>query len=93
MASELSPQNEKFIAQALAAGAFPSKQAALDAAVTAMRENFETAPWVPAEHMALVEAAIASSHAGESREMIAADWEKLRERVRDAALRNNLGAD
>jgi len=93
MASELSPQNEEFITQALAAGAYPSKDAALDAAVTALREKNETVPWVPAEHMSLVEAAIASSDAGESREMLAADWQKLRQRVFDAASGPSLGAE
>jgi hypothetical protein len=91
MESGLSPQNEQYLAEALATGLYPSKEAALDAAISALREKHDEVPSIPEEHMALVEAAIESSDAGQSREMTPDDWEKLRQRVRDVAARHNSG--
>ena len=87
MASGFSPQNEQFLARAIAEGLYPSTEAALDAAVSALREKNEEVPVVPEEHMALVEAAIEESNAGLSREMTAADWDALRQTVREVAAR------
>ena len=39
MASELSPQSEQFIASVVAGGLFSSREAVLEAAVTALREK------------------------------------------------------
>ncbi|MBL8827290.1 MAG: hypothetical protein JNM18_09910 [Planctomycetaceae bacterium] len=92
MANGLSPQNEQFLNRAIAEGLFPSTEAALDAAVSALREQSEAIPFVPAEHAALVDAAIEAANAGQSREMTAADWESLRQKVRSVAHRNSGGA-
>ena len=92
MASGFSPQNEMYLAKALAEGLYPSKDAALDAAVSALREKNEEIPYIPEEHMDLVEAALDSSRAGRSREFTEADWERFRQRIRDVAARNQQDA-
>jgi Arc/MetJ-type ribon-helix-helix transcriptional regulator len=63
----------------VADGLYPSKAAALEAAVEALREKNEGTPMVPEEHMAMVEEAIESLDRGEGREMTDADWEELRQ--------------
>jgi hypothetical protein len=88
MAIELSPQTEQFLASVVAGGLFPSKEAALEAAVEALRAKTEHIPSVPAEHMELVEQGIASARAGRSRELTDADWERLQQRAREVASRN-----
>lgn len=85
MASELSPQSETYLAQVVTGGIYPSKEAAIDAAVAALREKNERIPPVPAEHSDLVEQAIASSEAGKSRPMTNEDWAELRRRAEAAA--------
>ncbi len=85
MANELSSQSEQYLAQVVASGMFPSKEAALDAAVVALREKNEPIPLVPAEHMALVEEALESSAAGHSRPMTDEDWSKLHDLVDQVA--------
>lgn len=60
---------------------YPSRAAALEAAVAALRERDRAIPLVPAEHMALVEEAIRAANAGQVREMTEADWEGLRQRI------------
>jgi hypothetical protein len=55
---EQSPQAERYLASFVAGGLFPSKEAAIEAAVAALREKTEPIPFVPDEHMARVEAAI-----------------------------------
>ena len=85
MASELSPQSEAYLAQVVAGGVYPSKEAALDAAVDALREkNADLSP-IPEEHAELVERAIASSEAGRSRPMTDQDWARLRKLAIDVA--------
>jgi hypothetical protein len=81
MARELSPQTEQYLASIVAGGLFPSKEAALEAAVEALRAKAEQIPFVPAEHMELVEQGMASALAGRARELTDADWESLRQRA------------
>jgi len=81
MAIELSPQTEQYLASVVAGGLFPSKEAALEAAVEALRATTDQIPLVPAEHMGLVEQGIASARAGRSRELTDADWDRLRQRA------------
>lgn len=50
--------------------------------------NDERIPMVPAEHMAMVEEGIVSARANRTRELTEADWERLRQRARDAASAN-----
>ena len=88
MANGLSPQSEQYLAHIVATGMFPSKEAALDAAVVALREKNDEIPLIPEEHMALVEEALASSEAGESRPMTKEDWDQLREFARRVAAEN-----
>lgn len=85
MSSGLSPQNEQFIADAIAQGLFPSKEAAIDAAVDAMRQQKTDVPMVPDEHMAGVEEALAEMEAGIEEDMTDADWRELRQIATDAA--------
>ena len=51
MTKELSSQNEQFLDSIVAGGLFPSKEAALDAAIEALREKTQQIPFVPDEHM------------------------------------------
>ena len=81
MVRQLSPETEQYLASVVACGLFPSKEAALEAAVGALKAQFEQIPSVPAEHMDLVEQGIASAEAGRCRELTDADWEALRERA------------
>lgn len=69
------------MAHVVASGMFPSKEAAIDAAVDALREKTEPIPMVPEEHMEEVERAIEESRAGLSTPMTAEDWAELRQRV------------
>lgn len=87
MSIQLSPQAEQYLDSVVADGFFPSREAALEAAVDALREKLEPIPFVPDEHMERVEQAIASSNAGRSREMTPEDWESLRQLARDVAAR------
>lgn len=89
MERHLSPQTEQFLANAVASGMFPSKEAAIEAAVESLREKVETIPMVPDEHMASVEEAIASFNAGDFSPMTATDWAELRQRVHDVAARSS----
>lgn len=92
MARELSPETEKYLASVVAGGLFPSKEAALEAAVVALRTQFEQVPPVPAEHMELVEQGLASIETGRCRELTDADWEAIRQRAVDQASRNSSGS-
>jgi hypothetical protein len=78
MASELSPENEQFLAQAIAVGLYPSKEAALDAAVGALREKAGDIPLVRADHMQAVEQGLASANAGRVKDWTAADVERIK---------------
>jgi hypothetical protein len=75
MARELSPQIEQRLASVVAGGLFPSEEAALEAAIAALRGKTEPIPFVPDEHLDLVEQRIASARAGREREFTDADWE------------------
>lgn len=88
MPNELSPQAEQYLASVVAGGLYPSKEAAIEAAVDALREKNEQLPSVPDEHVELVEQAIESSRAGKSRPLNATEWSKLRQLARDAASGN-----
>jgi hypothetical protein len=85
MAKDLSEQTEQYLASMVAGGLFPSKEAALEAAVAALREKAELIPFVPDEHMARVEQAIESADAGLTSPMTPAYWDSLRQNVRDIA--------
>src|SRR5580698_2651373 len=85
MSTELSPQIEQYLASVVAGGLFPSQEAALEAAINALREKTEPIPFVPDEHMSRVEQAIESVSAGRSRPVTPEYWESLRQLVRDAA--------
>jgi hypothetical protein len=84
MSHELSAQTEQYLASIVAGGIFPSKEAALEAAVEALRNN-TAIPMIPEEHMEAVERGIASALAGQAGPMMKADWEELRNYARQAA--------
>jgi len=93
----LSSRTEQFLAEAVANGLFPSKAAAIDAAVEALRGNVHvlrrgtaTVHFVPDEHMEAVEAAIEESEQGLSTPMTAADWNALRQRAHETASRRQV---
>src|ERR1700722_4184266 len=88
MSTELSPQIEQYLASVVAGGLFPSQEAALEAAINALREKTEPIPFVPDEHMSRVEQAIESANAGRSRALTDADWENLRQLARDTTSGN-----
>jgi Arc/MetJ-type ribon-helix-helix transcriptional regulator len=89
MSIELSPQIEQYLASVVAGGMFPSQEAALEAAITALREKTGQPPFVPAEHLELVEQGMASVRAGRTRELSDADWEQLAQHARDVASGNS----
>jgi hypothetical protein len=88
MADQLSAQSETYLTQVVAGGLYPSKEAALDAAVEALREKNKGIPFIPAEHAEMVEQAIASSEAGRSSLMTSSDWDALRRLAREVADRS-----
>jgi Arc/MetJ-type ribon-helix-helix transcriptional regulator len=85
----LSPQTEQFLNEAVASGLFPSKAAAIDAAVDALREKNASVSFVPDEHMEAVEAAMHESKQGLATPMSTADWALLRQRTKETADRNS----
>jgi hypothetical protein len=85
MATMLPPKIEEYLASVVACGMFPSQEAALEAAIDALREKTEPIPFVPDEHMEHVEQAIESASAGQTRPMTPEYWDGLRQIVRDAA--------
>ncbi|HVU90356.1 MAG TPA: hypothetical protein VHD36_23705 [Pirellulales bacterium] len=87
MQHDLSPRSEQYLDKIVSGGLYPSKEAALEAAVEALREKNEDTPYVPDEHMEAVERAIESANAGKSTPMTAADWANLRQRALDVAAR------
>lgn len=87
MANELSPQSESYLSHVVAGGLYPSKEAAIEAAVAALREKNADIPLIPEEHDAAVEQAIASSEAGLSRLMTSDDWTELR-KIADDQIEN-----
>ncbi len=86
---EISPQIEQYLASVVACGMFPSEEAALEAAIAALREKTDPIPFVPDEHMELVEQGIASARAGKTKPMTPEYWDNLRQIVRDAAAKNS----
>lgn len=88
MEYQLSPEAEQFLASVVAGGQFVSKEAALEAAVAALREKSDL-PLVPEEHVELVEAAIVSAQEGRLREFTPGDWWRLRQFARDIAAQGN----
>jgi hypothetical protein len=89
MATELPPKIEQYLASIVAGGMFHSQEAALEAAIAALREKTEPIPFVPDEHMERVEQAIESANAGRTRPMTPEYWESLRQVVRSAAADNS----
>jgi len=85
MATELPPKIEQYLASVVAGGMFPSQEAALEAAIDALRERTEPIPFVLDEHMDRVEQAIESASAGRTRPMTPEYWESLRQNIRNAA--------
>lgn len=85
MAHDLSPQSESYLHQMVTGGFYPSTEAALEAAVEALREKNDAVPMVPEEHMAAVEDALAELETGVEEEMSSADWEGLRQVIRNVA--------
>lgn len=85
MSFGLSPQNERFLEQVVAGGRFPSKEAALDAAVTALRGQQEDVPEIPAEHAPLVDQGLDDLADVGSQKMTVADWDRLRALARNVA--------
>lgn len=79
MSSDLSPQNEQFIEHAVASGIFPSRQAALDAAVETLRTNRDVPQPIPAEHLPLVEEGLEALNEGRG---VAWDPENVKQRLR-----------
>jgi Arc/MetJ-type ribon-helix-helix transcriptional regulator len=83
MSSGLSPHVEHKIAEALASGLYPSREALIEAGVEQLLD--EQLPLIPEEHEVLVEAAINSSSAGRSVEMTRREWDELHQLVSDVA--------
>ncbi len=92
MAHDLSPQSETYLHQMVTGGLYPSTDAALEAAVEALREKNSTSSFVPDEHMAAVEEALAELEAGVEEEMAASDWDGLRQVIRDVAAKKARSA-
>ena len=91
MSHELSAQTEQYLASIVAGGLFPSKEAALEAAVEALR-NRTAIPMIPEEHMEAVEQGIASAIAGRAGPMTKADWEDLRNHAREKQTKSTMYA-
>ncbi len=83
MSGGLSPQIERKIAEALAGGLFPSREALIEAGVEHLLD--EQVPLVRPQDLALVEAALESSSAGRSAEMTRQEWDELHRMVADIA--------
>ena len=69
----------------MAGGLYPSKEAALDAAVAALREKTDAIEFVCGEHMAAVEEGIAEADAGLCQPMTKDDWSELKRLAHDVA--------
>lgn len=93
MAYQLSAQSEQFLASVVAGGLFSTKEAALEAAVAALREKNRLLPAVPDEHVELVEEAIAAALDGHLREFKESDWSQLRQYAREVANRSQQGRE
>ncbi len=91
MSHGLSPQSEEYLASVVAGGVYPSPEAALEAAIVALREKNEQIPYVPDEHMEQVEQGIISANAGRYGPMTEDDWSRLDQVARDAAAKKGDG--
>lgn len=89
MNHELSPQYEQYLDNMVAGGLYPSKEAALEAAIEALREKTQEITFVSDEHMAGVERGIESANAGRLKLVTPEFWEGLRQVVRDSAAEND----
>jgi hypothetical protein len=83
--SDLSPQAEQYLSKLVEGGFYPSTEAAIDAAVDALREKHAEIPLVPDEHMDAVEHAIVAGNSGQSTPMTQDDWTKLRFRAHEVS--------
>jgi Arc/MetJ-type ribon-helix-helix transcriptional regulator len=88
-AQPLSPQTEQFIAEALSAGAFPSRESLLDAAVAELRATRAE----EAESLRRCDEAIDSLEAGKGIDMTPERWDELARRVLQAAEADRLQAN
>ncbi|MBL8830711.1 MAG: hypothetical protein JNM18_27300 [Planctomycetaceae bacterium] len=77
--SQLSPQSEQFLEQAVAAGWFPSKEAALDAAVRALQDARAELPLIADDHLDAVEAGLDEADAGKSAPWTSQDRDTIRQ--------------
>lgn len=84
----LSPQNAQFLEAIVAGGLYPSVDAAIDAAVAALREKTEQIPFVDDEHMAAVNEGLAEADAGLAKPMTDEDWSRLHEEVNEVRRRS-----
>ena len=91
MEHRLSPQNEQYLEQIVAVGLYASKEAALNAAIVALREKTEEVPAVPAEHFDAVEAGLAEAEAGLCQPMTDDEWSQLRQRAHEIAAARRQG--
>ncbi|HEY4308020.1 MAG TPA: hypothetical protein VGN12_01095 [Pirellulales bacterium] len=85
MNHELSPQYEQYLDKMVSGGLYPSKEAALEAAIEALREKTGEIPYVPDEHMEAVERGIEAANAGKLTPVTPEFWNGLRQMVRDIA--------
>jgi hypothetical protein len=85
MSNGFSPQNEQYLSDIVAGGYFPSRQAALDAAIDALREKRDGIAYISDEEMALVQEGLDDLEQNGAVEMTEADWESLRQHARDVA--------
>ena len=91
MSRELSPQVEQYLASVVAGGLFPSEEAALEAAIAALREKIE--PIRPCQMSIWSLSSKASLLcAGRCRVFTDADWENLRQLARDSASSSQPGS-
>lgn len=79
MQHELSAHSEQYLEQIVAGGLFPSKEAALEAAVDALREKTDQAGFVPDEHTEAVDEGLEEANAGMATPMTQDDWDQLRQ--------------
>lgn len=75
--SHLSPQNEQFIAQAIAAGDYPNREAVIDKALETLRRYEEA----EAEVLQEVAFGVKQADAGQARELADDDWAQLLSRA------------
>lgn len=78
---QLSPQNEQFINQVVADGFFPNQDAALDAAIAALREKTAQIPFLEEEYVEAAKEGLRESQAGLSRIMTEEDRRRLQDRI------------